>query len=493
MLAGVIVALGVAVGVSLAVGWREFRRVRQLSDILPVGRIGEATVRNSTEFSTSTTATTVSLATVILAYFELSPYLGPWLFWTALTTGAGLFVVRLAARPILERMERYGARVPSLHEFLGTEFDSTNLRLVAGVCTSLGFLGAMAVELTVGSRFIAQFFPMIPTSLIVLTLAGIGVTYTALGGFRAVIVTDRIQMGGIWIMVATLAIVYGMFFRSQPEDTENAIRLISDFSRRDGLSAFMLGIFVINVPTFLADMSLWQRIGATRESENTSHGLVRSAFGATAVWALLCVLAVIGPSLGVNGEANALVGVLVSLKNWMPGSLVPIVVALIVTGLVSAMFSTASTQLIAFVHASYEDVIRRVHPSISSTSPFGVRVVLLVAAGIAVVLVESLSRAGLSIADLVFAVYGSQLGLVPAVCLALLFGRERLHGLGGWALSAVALAFPVGWVLAIAGRMVGNANMTFLAPVGSLLVSAIVLGLGILVRGLSGRSRVREN
>lgn len=486
MILGIVLAILVAGSVSMYVGWRERTRMRNLADVLPVTRGGRAEVRSDVEFSASTAATTVSLATVILAYFELAPYLGPWLFWTVITTGAGIAVVRLTATPLLQKLSSYAPHVPSLHEFLGSEFNSSRLQLVAGLCTSLGFLGAMAVELTVGSRFLAQFLPAIPPTILVCALAAVGVTYTALGGFRAVIVTDRIQMVGIWLMAGMLSLLYALYFVGHPQVLAPAARAMTDFSHRDGLSSFLLGIFIINVPTFLADMSMWQRIGGTSRVEDTRRGLLRSVGGVTAIWAVLCALAVVGPQLqGANAGSNALVAILMNLQTWIPGWVIPLIVCVVATGLLCAMFSTASTQLIAFVHAAHEDVLRRVRPSLSNTETTSSRLILVIASSIAVMIVEGLTRMGLSIADLVFGVYGSQLGLVPAVALALFGNRERLRGLGGWVLAGVALAFPVGWGLAIAGRIYGNSNLTFLAPVGSLATSLVMLIFGFLVR--SGR------
>ena len=91
----VISALLLAFAIYIAVGLYAGRRTKGIADMLPLGLSRQASVKNSAEFSSSTVATTISLATVVIAFFDLAQTLGLWLFWTVLTTSLGLFVVRL--------------------------------------------------------------------------------------------------------------------------------------------------------------------------------------------------------------------------------------------------------------------------------------------------------------------------------------------------------------------------------------------------------------
>ncbi|MFT6961863.1 MAG: Na+/H+ antiporter NhaC, partial [Flammeovirgaceae bacterium] len=148
MFFAIVSALILSFAVYLFIGFKLGKSTKGVGDMLPISGGKQASVRNSSEFSASTVATTISLATVVVAFYELVPYFGVWLFWCVLTTSAGIFVVRLIAPKIWERLSHYKTK-PSLHEFLGLEYESDSLALVGAVCTSLGFLGAFAVELTV--------------------------------------------------------------------------------------------------------------------------------------------------------------------------------------------------------------------------------------------------------------------------------------------------------------------------------------------------------
>jgi Na+/proline symporter len=165
------------------------------------------------------------------------------------------------------------------------------------------------------------------------------------------------------------------------------------------------------------------------------------------------------------------------------GTLCIVVLFFTTLGLYGAMLSTASTQLIAVSHTLYADVFSQIRKrylteGIESKRELNIsRLILVLAAIISTILVQLLSNAGFSIADLVFAIYGAQLGLCPLVISALLLDRERLKKLAALAVSA---GFITGWGSAIYGRFTANTNLVFLAPVLSLIVSSILLFTGFL-------------
>ncbi len=488
MSAAVIIALLSALIVYMTVGIVVGRRAKGIADLLPMADSRRAQVKNPAEFSSSTVATTISLATVILLFFKLAGDLGLWLFWTAITTSVGVLVVRLFAGRIWERMSSYDHR-PTLHEFLGKEYNSPVLCRVGAVCTSLGFLGAFAVELTVGSQFLAGLVPGIPAWIVILVLSLAAFFYTAVGGFRAVIITDRIQMVSIWVLLISLPFFYVYYVVGHGGWSASLDKVpaeVLSMSYRPGLTSFLLGIFVINVPTFISDMSIWQRIAGARQKQTVTAGLWRGVFSVAATWGVFVLLAcfvfmIVAP----GGETNPLI-LLLNVIGRTGGLLGVCVLFITVLGLYGAMLSTASTQLIAVSHTLYQDVVSRFRARplaerLESRKELNVsRCIVVFAALVSTVAVQLLYRAGFSIVDLVFAIYGAQLGLCPLVVMALLTGRRRLRNLSAPATWAVSAGFVVGWGAAIYGRSTDNANLVFLAPVFSLIASSLLLSAGIL-------------
>ena len=486
MTAVVISALIAAFAIYLFVGIFLGRKNRNLADLIPLAQGHQAEVRNSAEFSASTVATSISLATVVLAFFELAPELGIWLFWTVLTTSIGLYCVRFTAKRIWTKLSAYDHR-PTLHEFLGHEFNSRSLYMIGAACTSLGFLGAFAVELTVGSRFLAGLIPEIPLWAAVFMLAFIGLLYTSYGGFRAVIVTDRIQMASIWTLLAAVIGFYFYFVDRQNGWVFNLAKIpdhVKHFTWRADLPAFLLGVWVINVPTFISDMSVWQRIAASQKPETVYKGLFSSVFMSALSWGLFVsaaclVFMVITPVEDVNPLLTLLNSI-----GGMNGFVPMFVLFFIILGLYGAMLSTASTQLIAVSHTVYEDLIsqgKKLKERLDSAKELWIsRLILIAAALISMCVVVVLSSIGFSIADFVFAIYGAQLGLFPSIIAALYGDRTKLEKMSRWAAASIACGFIAGWATAGYGKIIQSDDMVFLAPVSSLLISSLILGTGLI-------------
>jgi Fe-S-cluster containining protein len=232
-------------------------------------------------------------------------------------------------------------------------------------------------------------------------------------------------------------------------------------------------------------MSVWQRIAASQRDNTVTTGLGRSAFAAAVTWGTLALLAcfvftIVTPEQGVNPLVS-LVRTIGADSGW----LAPIVLFITVIGLYGAMLATSSTLLLAVSHTLYADVFRRsgkglLKNELESKTELNIsRTILLIAAIISTILVQLLTTVGFSIADLVFAIYGAQLGLCPIAIAALVWDRQRLKSLTGWAAAAVSAGFITGWAAAVFGRLTGDTDLVFLAPVFSLVASLSMLGLGI--------------
>lgn len=483
----VIIAILLSAAFYLYIGFSTGSKTKSLADLIPVVFGRNARVDSVDEFSTSTVATTVSLATIVIAYFELAGYFGLYLLWTAITTAIGMLLVSVVSKRIWHKMSEYDHR-PSLHEFLGTEYKSPTVALVASFCTSIGFLLIFATELIVGSRFLAQLVPSIPEWVTVIFLSLIGFVYTLAGGFRAVIKTDQIQMKLIWAFI----IILGGYYLYQFLQIDLAASLatvpkgVLDLSPRAGLMVFLIGIAIMNIPTHISNMSVWQRISGAQNPETVVKGFKRSIWGISFSWGLIALLACLAYLLVTPSENEALLSAL--LTQLGSSGLGKVVLFSVIVGLYGAMLSTASTNLIVVTHTVSEDILAKFKSQsladrINSKREFLTsRAILIGAAVLAVFLVEGLKFFGFSIADLVFAIYGGALALFPPILFALFRPSESLKTLSLYASIAVILGFAGGWGSAIYGKLIGDSNLIFLSPTVGIGVSFLVLGIGYLVK-----------
>jgi sodium/pantothenate symporter len=483
MEATVLFALGVSTAIYVGIGLLCGARISGPADIIPLMLGRAARVENHREFASSTVAATVSLATVMVAFFELVPVMGAWLFWTAVTTSMGLLVFGMCARRVWRKMASYEVR-PTLHAYLGTEFASPKLALVASIFTTAGYLSAFAVELTVGSRFLAQLLPGIAPLTVVGAIALVSFTYTALGGFRAVVITDRIQMWFIWLLIASLLLYAIVALKGDAQViTQDATAVLAKTPPLSAeLMPFLLGIAVMNLFTYLSNMGLWQRISGSEKAEVIIAGLWSSVWVSVVAWSLLVVVALAALMIVAPVSNESL---LVTLIKSVPATPLGQAITFCVTlGLYGALLSTASTQLIALSHTIYEDIIapfRRVGLVArieSNAEARWSRWILVVSAISAVIVMEGLQALGFTVADLAFAVYGAALGLVPPIFLTLFMSRETTQRLSVAATWAVGLGFVSCWSVAAYGRAIGDGNMIFLSPIVSLAIATIAVAIG---------------
>lgn len=469
----------------LFIGFTLSKKNTNLADLFPVIFGSTANVKTADEFSKSTVATTVSLATIVLAYFELAGYFGLYLLWTVITSVLGIAVVSWVAKRIWDKMNVYDHR-PSMHEFLEVEFGSASVGMIASICTSIGYLLIFATELIVGSRFLAGLVPIIPEWVTVIFLSTVGFLYTFMGGFRAVIKTDQLQMWFIWGLIGSL----GLYVLYSVADTSWAVSIakapegVFSLDWRSGLGVFLIGLTVMNVPAYLSSMSIWQRISGAQNPETVVKGFQRSIWGMLFSWGLLALIACFAYTIVTPESSNTLlIDFLKEISSTPFGMVVLFVSAL---GLYGAMLSTASTNLIVVTHTLSEDVLAKFKSTSltdrinSKKELFTSRILLVVSALVAVFLVEGLKYIGFSIADLVFAIYGGALVLFPPILVALYYPRERLKSISPFVIIAVIVGFILAWGSAVYGRSIGDTNLVFLAPTVGISISATLVGLGFL-------------
>ncbi len=80
----VLSALILSLVIYLAIGFRHKKLILGLGDIIPLTKGRVAKVKGQAELSASNVAASISLATVIVAFFDLVPSLGLWLLWPAI-------------------------------------------------------------------------------------------------------------------------------------------------------------------------------------------------------------------------------------------------------------------------------------------------------------------------------------------------------------------------------------------------------------------------
>jgi SSS family solute:Na+ symporter len=490
----VISALASAIIFFLVLGLKQGVKNKTLSDIFPVFFGKNASIKTSSEFSSSTVATTISLATIIMAYFQLAGYFGFFLIWTSVTTALGMYLVSKVSGRIWDRTLEYDHR-PTLHEFLGREFNSNLISVASAICTCLGFLLIAALELIVGSLFLSALIPSIPQYISTIILSAAGVIYLVWGGFRSVIRSDVWQMKFIWLLIVSLFGYYiaDVIFSGNLNDRLATIpKSIYDFSGRPGLWMFLLGVTVMNIPTHLSNQGIFQRINASQNKETVNNGMRKSIKQIFLSWTFIITIACLAYMFVPTSSPNDLLpNLLIYISQTVVGK---IILFIVVIGMYSALLSTASTNLVVIGHVVSEDIIARFRSKnirerdLAKSELTRSRIILLVAACSSVLIVEGLKQIGFDVKDLVFAIYGGSLALFPAILFALFNNRARLQQFSKTASLGIIFGFLVGWGAAFYGKFTNNANLIFLSPVFSIGISTLFILCGYLTTRTRSKS-----
>jgi Na+/proline symporter len=455
--------------VFLGIGLFAGRKIRALQDFIPVSRSDGIRLVSRRQFSATTISQTISLATIIAAYFNLASYLGLWLLWTAATASAGMFLVYAYADSILAKLKLY-ASAPTLHEFLATEYSLHKLQPLCASLTVIGLLLLLATELLVGGRFLSAAIDPKLQLPITIGLSVVVLSYVVAGGFGTVVISDQIQMVIIWLMIPAIGIA--IFLANQDVPTvvlQKATQAIAFPLNTPGLLAFLLGILLMNVPTHLSSMPLWQRMAACANENALRIGLLRSSMGIFVSWTLLVIVAWFAAvTLGGNNGAEIFRNVL-SFES--SSTFAKSLRFLIVLGLYSALLSTASTLMIAISHTFTTDILGASAPSKLPIS----RLILIVATMASCAVVVIFEHFGYQIEDIIFSIYGGALSLCPAVILALRRPRNELRRYGKAALLSIAIGFCAGWLSAIIGKWMGQQTLIFMSPAIGMGAAAVVL------------------
>lgn len=230
----------------------------------------------------------------------------------------------------------------SIPDFLGAQFGHAAALGATLYCIlSLGCL--LLIQFVAGGMMV-QMLTGLPYSASVLLMAGIISAYIGLSGFPSVMLTDKIQA---FFMIGT-AFVFLIFF-----DQEAAVPLfLKDFTAPSlpahaGVFLFVSGFFAI-----IGGGDIWQRLLAARDTRTMRHGTILGGsgillFGIFIYWLALHVRADF-PDTDPNTAFTVFLG-----------SLPPEAASVIGLAVLSAILSTADTELFALSVILHRQALRR--------------------------------------------------------------------------------------------------------------------------------------
>ncbi|GGI08073.1 sodium:solute symporter family transporter [Egicoccus halophilus] len=369
---------------------------------------------------------------------------------------AGPFLVLAAVGPRLRRIVPSGQ---GLAEFVRVRFGPTGGRLVAGV--SLLYMGVFVAAELVAIGGMVELLGGVPREVTVPAVVVATLAYTATGGLRASLRTDRWQA---WLVLALLLVAGTVALRWVDAPVPAARQLGLLEVARPGLeSAFTLVLAVTAANLF--HHGYWQRVWSARDDRALRHGALLGA-------AVTVPLMLLAGGLGVLAAAAGVVEVPALSVFALVGRLPDVVVALVLVlgvALVASSVDTLENGLAALLVAE--------RPGLRLDQARLLTVVVVLPAAIVGLVATSVLQLFL-VADLLAAVL-----LLPA--LLGLWPRATTAGLRAGVLGGVVGALGAAWLAT--GSLAGAAAaVTFPDAVPTLPpFLGAVLGSGLAALGVS--------
>lgn len=392
--------------------------------------------------------------------------------WTAVGCVAGIIVAwAVLAWRLRDEAEKYN--VNTYTEYIARKHSEIGKWIrIAGSCTIVFFFFFyVGAQFLGGGKILHTMFHIDPKLGMLITAAVI-VPYTIYGGFRSVVYTDVVQA---MVMIATLIIgpVVGVIYLvNHPELYANSIgealtKAGPEFHSLTGaMSGFMAGIVIVGGFSWFfgylgGQPQLSMRFMAIKNSRQA-----KIARNVGIVWTVIAYIGAlslgwIGIAIfGPEGSPNALT----DREYVMPAVLLeifpPAIAAILITGAIAAMISTADSLLILSATELSENLIK---PALKSKENAGKslkhsRIITALLAVIALLLAYvSPSHLIFTLVSYVWAGIG---GTFSVVILLSLFWK-KYHGIAALATIVAGVLFTIIWISTGMDKIITSRILTF--------------------------------
>ena len=347
---------------------------------------------------------------------------GSWLLFTGLL-GAWLAAVLLI--PIVKPLgDRLG--MLTFPDFLAHRFDD-RCRAVAAVVSALGYAGFVGSQLLAGGKLSAAAFGVsLQTAVIVMAL--VVVVYTAMGGIKAVILTDTVQWAVLLVGLVAFALPGAYLAAGGWAGIVAALppTHLSFFQASPGQVLVWMATIV---PIWFVGTTLYQRIFATRDVATARRAWLIAGLMEWPLMAILgTVLGLLARVLFPTAEPEMALPLLI--RDILPIGVAGVVMA----AYFSAIMSTADSCLIASVNNVVTDLYRRFwRPDATVVDLIRLSRVLIVVIGLGSV---AFAFAIPQVLDSILAAYAFMVAGLFVPTLAALFWPRATAGAALWSMLA---------------------------------------------------------
>jgi len=401
--------------------------------------------------------------------------------WTAIGCVAGIITAwAILAWRLRDEAEKYKA--DTFTEYLSKRHNDTGrwIRLIASSTIVFFFFLYVGAQFLGGGKTLNAMFS-IDRDLAMIITAAVIVPYTIYGGFRSVVYTDVIQAIVMIITLVVGPIVGIIYLGNHPELFAGSISeaLISagpEYSSMiQAASGFSIGVVIAGGFSWFfgylgGQPQLTMRFMAIRDTKQAKKarniGIIWTLFAYSGALALGWIgIAIFGPE-GLNDRETVMPAVLLEIFH-------PAIAAILITGAIAAMISTADSLLILSATELSENIIKPTFKKSKEKND------LMFSRIITALLAElALVTAYVVPSDLIFDLVGWVWAFVGAnfsvVILLTLFWKHS-HGRAAIITMVAGVCFTIFWITSGLDEVITARIMTFFVAMAVAILSGFLV------------------
>ncbi len=438
----------------------------------------------------------LTFTAIFLILSEESYRRGFWVLSVPISWLIGTFVfIRL-----YPRIKPYIDRGTTLHQAIGEAFKSKTLQRLVSVWTITAFTGTVALEFYGGIKLLQWInLPVLTSLSIALLLALIVTGFTVIGGFRGVSYADMfldvVTFGGAFVLVFYLFNFFGgSLLLSSPSIaaiTESGSSIVPVPGIVDNL-LFVLGMIIIFVPFQLCALDSWQRLSAWNKTDKSLNKvLLYPTFLLVLIYCIPILVGIVIRNQGISVSLDSH-----PLKLFLESiALPPILLGLVITGFISAIFTTAdellncsSLSLLFDTFLIPRQANRTAHEE--KKIVLGGKIYTSIFAFIAALIALLALKFDRRISELALAIFSTQVIFTFPLFIAL-FRKDTAPKLAKTAIVAMLLSFIVAVGAVLTGWIVKDKQLSDAAPVLAFSIALLTFGITIVISSI--RSKLTKN
>lgn len=413
------------------------------------------------EYGNTFAAASTSLATVLYFFVTLGVQDGLYILWSPFTYAlGGLFFVKYLL-PKIEQLDYFKESTEqtdfssTLGKFLFFRYKSSLIEYSVLLVTFLGMMSILLIELFVGVTIFSIYLKPEYVDYALILIAFIVFCYSSLGGFPAVVRTDKLQLK--LIIVSTILLL--LFLIIYIYDFDLSVPSGSFFPRSlifdNGIILsypLLLNIFFVNLLLIPSLLRTWQMNASVSKSKEVSVGIRKGIILTTLLTTIFILIGILFYKVAFVDSEISLNGLLIALASIDSFGTSYIIFPLFFAACLAALLSTADSAILPITQTIYSDFLKKNQSEWKTTRVTIINLVILIVGLSLYFVVFRLLK--FDIINWLFTIFSFLIVIAPVIIYAVAGNSKFLQSRFGKISAFIAIWIGLG--IAISLSLIGN-------------------------------------